>query len=583
MSEIIDGKPTLRKLWLPPLCVAVALVLLGYCGYRAYEHWEPEHLVRKARESIGKKDYAAARLQLQMALQINRGSVAATRLAAEMAEEAGSLQALQWRAHVLDLAPDSLKDKLAWLRAAIRFKQPAEAMKAISTFSEVEKKNAEFESCAGELAASLGKYEEAAKHYAEAMRLDPKDETNRFGYAKAELNSEDLNLRSEGIQELKRMSADTRFSVAARRALISAFAHHEDLVQALAESEPFQGSPQAEFTDRLMHLDILQRLHRPEASAYLAGLETEAREKPLNASSLIAWMNRHGKTANALQWATTLPKSFTNTPQYAALVADCYLSARDWKKLKELTDGAKWNQLDFLRLALLARAQRESGDDFSSQSTWRSAMTAASDDWNSLDQLRLLVSTWGTDWEDQLDGIHWALCKRWADPRALQFLYAKYARDQDTRNLCEITRMMVAAEPANQVAANNYAMFSMLLKTNISEAMKTAGELYASNPGNPNFASTYAYGLYLSGHPDQGLKIMESLDQNRLSEPANAAYYGILLAAARQPAKAIEFLRIAQKDHGLLAEEQLLVEDALNNSQKMLTNGKLPKSSPPGK
>ncbi len=173
-----------------------------------------------------------------------------------------------------------------------------------------------------------------------------------------------------------------------------------------------------------------------------------------------------------------------------------------------------------------------------------------------------------------MNDLLWAFGDKWKDRKALQLLYAKYAKERDTSRLREVTQKIVSADPSNRDAANNLAMFSMLLNRDLNDAVKSARELYESDRSNPTFASTYAYGIYLQGYPAQALKIMEALDSKQLSAPSIATYYGILLAANNQPARAVEFLRIAQQDVKLLPEEKELVEAALNESNLKIADPK---------
>ena len=58
-----------------------------------------------------------------------------------------------------------------------------------------------------------------------------------------------------------------------------------------------------------------------------------------------------------------------------------------------------------------------------------------------------------------------------------------------------------------------------------------------------------------------GLKILETLTPEQLHTPEIAAYYGVLLTAAGDQARAVEFLDLGEKAT-LLPQEKVLLEKA---------------------
>jgi predicted Zn-dependent protease len=96
---------------------------------------------------------------------------------------------------------------------------------------------------------------------------------------------------------------------------------------------------------------------------------------------------------------------------------------------------------------------------------------------------------------------------------------------------------------------------------NADRGQKVARELYEKEPANAAYASTYAFSLYSQGEPKKALKVMEALTDQQLREPSIAAYYGIILAAAGEHARAREFLDLGEKA-SLLTEEKALLEKA---------------------
>ena len=90
---------------------------------------------------------------------------------------------------------------------------------------------------------------------------------------------------------------------------------------------------------------------------------------------------------------------------------------------------------------------------------------------------------------------------------------------------------------------------------------KIARELYEKEPANAAYASTYAFALYSQDDLDKALKVLNSLADAQLHQPEIAAYYGIILVAAGEQARAREFLDLGEKAK-LLPEEKALVEKA---------------------
>ncbi len=122
---------------------------------------------------------------------------------------------------------------------------------------------------------------------------------------------------------------------------------------------------------------------------------------------------------------------------------------------------------------------------------------------------------------------------------------------------------MSAALPDNPLVQNNVAAISMLLKTHLTEAHEAARQAYAKLPEIPSIAATYAYSLHLQGRTKEGLTALEKLKSQDLAQPSVALYYGLLLRADNQTAKAAQYLALT-RDAPLLPEEKALAAAALN-------------------
>ena len=115
--------------------------------------------------------------------------------------------------------------------------------------------------------------------------------------------------------------------------------------------------------------------------------------------------------------------------------------------------------------------------------------------------------------------------------------------------------------PDSLSAKNNLAMLALLLNAQELKPNQLAQEVYQKAPTNANYASTYAFSLYVQGKPAEALKIMDRLSAKDLEEPSAAGYYGLILKAANQPAKARPYLELADKAR-VLPEERKIFDRA---------------------
>src|SRR5262249_8562084 len=89
-----------------------------------------------------------------------------------------------------------------------------------------------------------------------------------------------------------------------------------------------------------------------------------------------------------------------------------------------------------------------------------------------------------------------------------------------------------------------------------------AREVYEKRKDNPSYASTYAYSLHLQKKTFEALKIMDQLKPEQLEQPAMAGYYGLMLAASGDKAKAKKYVELGANARVLLPEERELFQRA---------------------
>jgi predicted Zn-dependent protease len=546
------------------LGIPCALVLLGFgiwSGWRAYEHWEEGHLIRRAAAFLKGGDFRATTLSARRALQLNPNSAGAMRVIAQVAEQARDRAALDWRRRVTELEPHSSQDALALAECALQFGDVRLAEKTLTRIDATGKQTAAFHAATARLAKAENKPAEAKQQWAEALRLAPNEESYQLEFALICLEQPTAAEREEGSAVLQRLRASPTQRTAATRSLIlDGAVHHEDARKLRPLAEELQSYPEAPFTDRILYLEILRQLRDPEYTSYLTKIENDASQKGPDLAALLTWMNANQMSMIAIDFAKSVPPAILNKWPVPWAMAEAFAKSSDWGALERLTTGANWEQFDFLRRAYLARALRAEEKSAAAEHEWSGALKSASSQAQSLLLLTRVVSEWR--WSDKTVDLLWALAKHpEKQNEAFMTLYQHYAKTEDTQGLYRVLLRLAELDPADSKVQNNLAQISLLLNADVDRARRIAADLYRKEPSNAAYVSTYAFSLYAKGDTNAAIKVMNTLPEDQYRDPSLAAYYGIMLAAAGEIGKAREYLQIG-RTATLLPEEKLLIDHA---------------------
>ena len=220
-----------------------------------------------------------------------------------------------------------------------------------------------------------------------------------------------------------------------------------------------------------------------------------------------------------------------------------------------------WQDLEFLRLAIQARAARETLRSTEFSEKWEKAIVATNGDPRTLSMLARLVGGWS--WNRECEQVWWLIAKHSSGQReALKSLYKLYSVSKNTPQLYKVVQRVYELNPGDPSAINNMAAVSLLLGKNLELAHQLAMKNYNNYPDNPGVASTYAYSLYSRKKSGEGLKVLSVFPLETLRQPSIAVYYGLLLASAGERERAGEFLDIAAQSKELFPEEMALLDQA---------------------
>lgn len=542
--------------------VGVILVLAvgGTFGYTSYRNWQQRRLIAKANALVNQGDYKRASLDARRLLQINPNSAEGFRILARLSEKAGLRSALDWRRRVMELGVATPNDLILLARAAICFDEQATADVAMSRLPESAKEIAEYHALLADIALKRRDGVEMERQLSEANRLEPENKDYIMRLAALRLGANNPDTRAQGKKTLVELQNDPMQRREATRYLAEDALRQKSTLTALELARLLDSYPDKTYADRLLLLSALKAAFDAGFAPFLEEMQTTSSEDAESAAALLTWMNVNNMSREAIDWSTKLAPAVIGHKLVQIALADSFVAAKEWTGLQRLVNSGNWGTVDFLRNALAARALRELGNEPESAAQWNEAMKKIAANPRHIMMLAETVEKWG--WRNEAIDLLWLVAK---DPtkgdEALGTLYRYFAKNADTENLYRVLLHRLELHPNDRNIQNNYAQISLLLNLNTERAQRIAREIYEKEPANPAYVSTYAFALHAQGDTKKAMKVMEALTAEQLRQPEIAAYYGIILAAAGDHARAGEYLDLGQKAT-LLPQEKALMEKA---------------------
>jgi Flp pilus assembly protein TadD len=540
----------------------VLVALLGWGGLRAYHSWQERHLVRRAAGFLGGGNLKTAALSARRALQLNPESVEAARMMATVAERAADGTELAWRRQVFELAPGSIDDAIALVRAALRANDIPLAERTLQSSAIRPRRHLPSTQRAAEsprCGTSPRKRRRTGRKHPPSR---PPTKPTRCNSRCCSSEPQTRRNAMRRIAALEALRAEEKQRAAATRALIiDGATRGADPQRLRALAADLQSYPDALFSDRLLYVEILRQLRDPGYADYLSKLENDARTNATDAAGVLSWMSASGITAEAKRFAQTLPADLAEKWPVPLAAAEAFTKAEDWSAVQQVAGGDKtWSAYEFMRQAYLTRALRGEGRQLEADRRWAQAQKEAAPQSQAVLMLARTVSGWG--WQKEMVDLLWTLTKA-PETRleALQLLYQHYAKGGDTGGVYRVLVHSSELAPEDLTMQNNLAQVSLLLDADPERARKIAADLAQKEPANAAFVSTYAFSLYARGDVAAARQALETLRPEQLQEPSIAAYYGIVLAAAGEKEKAREYLARGATAF-LLPEEKALVARA---------------------
>ena len=422
------------------------------------------------------------------------------------------------------------------------------------------RRTASYQMVAGALAIKLGRLRDAEQHYAEALKLQPDNPVTRMSLAVVQLQSKDPKVVTDSRITLQLLNTDGKLGILPLRSLVAESAAARDFARAERLSSQVLTNAQASFGDRMLHLTILHAAGRTNFQSFLKETQQKALEHPVYVGELAAWLNRFGYASQALIWLRELPREVSSQGLIPLALADSYVALGRWKELETYLLAERWVGQDHIRIAMLTLAIKNQLGSQGSALAWDRAVRLATDAPTALNTLAQMALSWG--WGAEAEQVLWHAAGKFPkQPWPLTSLQNIYIARRDTAGLRRVYQASMQQDPKDKLVRNNFTMLSLLSGKDLPTAHKDAAELYADEPRNPVFASTYAFSLHLQGKTKEGIEVLRALKPEELDNPAMAVYYGVLLAAVGEAQAAKGYLDKSAKAF-LLPEELALVTSA---------------------
>ena len=542
---------------------AFGLLLLSY-GPQAFSEWRESRLLKQASALLAEQKFDNATRAAHEVLRLRHDSLAAYYILAEASEKQNRPETVAWRAQIARLQPQNLDSLLSFASAALRFDQLDTARKALENVVPADRDRASYHVVAGWLARAQGNDAEVEQHFAAAVGKEPANDLYQFNLAVLRIHSPAPEKNSEAREVLERLSEVPGFRAGSLRALLSDAVQRNELERADTLAQNLQMNQQVMFSDYLLCLDFYRKLDEQKFFALLEKVKSVAARNGADLALLMDWLNKNGLSAEVLKWTEKLPTEMTTKPPPCIMIADAFVDAKNWSRLKRWTRTGSWGEADFLRLAYQAHASKQSRQsvaDAEFSSLWNSAERAASERPEREAHLARLAMKWNFSTEaEQL----WLRVSKHAPLRheALQSLFGIYRANNDLTNLYHVAQRLYESSPNEPGAAANYARLALLLDQNTAEGHRVAKEAFDRAPSDVNAAMTYAFSLYGLGRTVEGIEIVKTLPPDALHDSHAALYAAVLFLDENRTELAQEYVRQAQAGP-IFPEEKKLLDEAL--------------------
>jgi tetratricopeptide (TPR) repeat protein len=570
-EETIESGCLISRLCKRPICSAAVLLVVTAVGAvvffllpQAISNWQQRRLLASAKAFFEKGDLRSALISGRQLIQLNPNEGEAYPLLIAIGEQINSPQALTWASKFVELSHGDPQALCRLAMVGLKFGEVEIAQDALNRLPASSRQTADIFSLKAAIDVLAGRLADAESRFDRAAKLEPFNLSHRLNLLKVRMQLGDPVKAASARRELEDLTRNRSARMEALRALLQDARAQADPQRALDLARQLAEAPDSPVSDRLLLLEELQISVPDQFANAVANLQQtiQSTGKLGLIFQLMSWMNRHDLYRETLAWKEALPVNLTGNFPLQLAESEARIGIRDWTGLRMEIAGADWGGMNYLRLAIHARAKREVGfAEWKEQ--WESAVIATAGDWNALMELARLAERW--DWNEEAAQTFWLIARKPQGQRvALKQLYRIYSNRRDTRELYKVAKRILQIDPGDLVAVNNVAALGLLLDQDAGEDTRLAEGLHAKASSVPAFETTYAFALLKSQQASEALQIVQKLPREATEDPSIGLYYGLVLAGNGKGEAAKPYLAAALRSDRLFPEEESLARNAVS-------------------
>jgi tetratricopeptide (TPR) repeat protein len=518
-----------------------ALVIFGSLGTWFYSWWRDRNAISMARQwlAAGRLDHAAKAVEEALAAAPEMPE--AWGVAADFAVRSGQkAEAVAYARHAAMLDPGNLERTLIWAADSVLAGMPNEANKALATIPASALANSAYgQRITGELARRKGDLDSARVHFESACRLDGPLAIDEVPLGIVLLDSTDPADRQRSMTLLEKWTADRDWGTQALRVLLADALRHDDRAAMLKWAEALRTRPDCALGDMPNCLLALSKTDEARFANALASLEKSYATNPGAAAEFIGWLNQIGRSTDAVQWASTLPREVAQRPPVAVAVAEALRLSGNWTELDAWTKDGDWKSgnLEFVRWLYALDAARKLGQNAHANELWHTLQSHVQ--LNGVHALFAADTLYTWDYRDDALSLLWlAADQPGVAMQALGTLARHYQTQHDATGQYRAFRKLYTLRPQDADIGNNLAFFAALTGNEGSLAGQIARANHDHFPANLSYLSTYAFVLEVQNRNAEALALLKPVASEWKNSSALAFAYGLALAGADQKAEA---------------------------------------------